>query len=106
VAALAVFLYHSDTSLFDLYYLRLGPHGENGGMPESVLSLKQIVVKKIIMWHMAVVAGSYLPVGTVLPGGILWSHYMTVNTGFRIIRQVRMCPGDIKQVGCHAHKDS
>jgi hypothetical protein len=94
----AVFLNHLDTIFFDKNHLRFPAHSKNCGMPEAVLGFEKVGVKNIVLGNMAVVAGGSKPVGAMLPGGKLWRHDVAVDTGSRIIRQVRPGLGDIKEI--------
>jgi hypothetical protein len=47
------------------------------------------------MWNMAIVAMGMFPVGAVGPGNKLWSHYMAVGTGFRLVGEIGGESGDV-----------
>ena len=50
-----------------------------------------VLVDNVIVRNMTIVAGSHFSVRTVVPGNVLRSHYVAVDTGTRIIAQV--CSG-------------
>ena len=92
--------------LFDKNHLGFLSQGKHGGMPETVLGLKIVLVKYVVVRDMAVVAGGSLPVGAVAPGGILRSHNVTVYTGGRVDGQVGIGPGDIKNIDEQSRQES
>jgi len=71
-------------------HLPFHPQREKRGMPQSVVGFEIILVDNIVMRHMAVVAMGFLPVRTVIPGGILGRHDVTVHAGFRFVGEVQM----------------
>ena len=98
VAPEAIILDHLLSLLLDKNDLGFSSKGKNGGMPEAILGFKIVFIDRIVMRNMAIVAVGPLPVRTVIPGGILWCHDVAVHTGGRIIRQIGVCPGNIKYI--------
>jgi hypothetical protein len=106
MATLAVLLHYGHSLLFDFYYLWLCPHRKYGSMPQTVFCFEEISSKNVILGHMAVVTGRNLTVRTMLPGGILRSHYVAIDARFWVVGQVRMGIRHIKQVGTNTTEDS
>jgi len=77
-------------------HLRFHPQCEYRGMPHAVLGLKEVMIENIVVRNMAVIAVGVLPVRVVRPCGILGCHNVAVNTGFWIVRQVGVSPGNVK----------
>lgn len=94
----AIVLDHMLSLLLDKDDLGFFSKGKNGGMSEAILGLKIIFINRIVMWNMAIVAIGPLSVRAVIPGGILWGHDVAVHTGSRVIRQIGVCPGNVKQI--------
>jgi hypothetical protein len=68
--------------------LRFTAQGKDGGMPQPILSLEQVLTEKTVMRHMTVIAIGPFPVRTVAPRGILGRHNMAVDAGLGIVRQI------------------
>lgn len=77
--------------------LRLCTKSKDGCVPESILGLKEILVKYIVVWYMTVVANGNFAMRTVLPCRVLGSHQMTVNARLRVIGQVRVSTTHVKK---------
>ena len=92
----AILLHHTFALLLDKNDLGFFAKGENGGMPEAILGLEIVFIDRIVMGNMAIVAVGPFPVRTVIPGGILWGHDVAVHTSSGVIRQVGVCPGNVK----------
>jgi hypothetical protein len=86
----AVFLDDMFPFLLDENNLGFVAQGKDSGMPQTVLCLEIVFVEYIIMRHMAIIAIGNFPVCTVVPGGVLRSHYMAIHACLRPVRQVRM----------------
>jgi hypothetical protein len=89
---------------FVLYknYLGFPAEGENCGMPQAVLCFEIVFVQKVVVGHMAIVAICNLAMGTMRPCGILGSHDMAVNTGGRLIGQIRCGPRDMQNINSNS----
>lgn len=88
VTSYAVFVNYLPTGLMNEDYLRFEPESKHCSMPEAVLRLEVILVKYVIVGHMAVVAVCLLAVRTMVPCGILRSHNMTVHAGLGLVAKV------------------
>jgi hypothetical protein len=106
MAPQAVVLYHLFSFLLDKDYLGFLSQGKHGGMPETVLGLKIVLIKHVVVRDVTVVARGPLPVRAVTPGGILRGHNVAVYTGGRIVGQVGIGPGDIKYINEQASQES
>jgi hypothetical protein len=106
MTSLTVLLYYPYSVFLNLDYLRFCPHGKNGGMPQPIFCFKKIGSKNVVLGHMAIITGRNLSMRTMLPGSILRSHYMAIDTGFWVVGQVRMGIRHIKQVGPDTTEDS
>jgi len=96
-----IFLYYLNTCLFDKDHLRFGPERKNCGMTHAILRFKIVLPENIIMWDMALVTIGDCAVRTMAPGCILWRHDVAVHAGFRLIRQIGVCPGSSKYKCAH-----
>lgn len=67
---------------------RFRPRGENGRMVQPILGFEEVFVKYIVMRHMAVVAMGHFPVGAMIPGNVLGSHDVAIDTSLRVIGKI------------------
>lgn len=81
----AIFVYDHLTFGDSLHPLRFVTHSEDVGVSESVGSLEVIFGKNACVWYVAVVAGGYVFVRTVLPSGVVWTHHVAVDAHFGIV---------------------
>jgi len=95
VTAYAVLVNNFTTGFMNENNLWLKPQSEHGGMAKTVFCLEVIFVKYVVMRHMAIIAVSLLTVRAVIPCCVLWGHNMTVNTGLRLVAEIRRGIGDI-----------
>lgn len=65
-----------------------GIEGKSSRVIPTVPGLGQILIEKTISRQMTFNAGCLTGVGAVLPGSILGVHYMAIDAGLRIVRQV------------------
>lgn len=100
VTPYAIFVYNHLTFGDSLHPLRFVTHSEDVGVSESVGSLEIIFCKNACVWYVAVVAGSYVFVRTVLPSGVVRTHYVAVDTHFGIVAEITVCFLHIYEV-CH-----
>jgi hypothetical protein len=98
----AILLHYIYTCLVDKDILWLKPKRKHGCVACPIHSLKIIGAKNIVLWHMAIVATGYLTVRAVLPGGILGSHDMAIDTGFWRIGQIGKCTARIGRINDQA----
>jgi hypothetical protein len=61
---------------------------ENSCMTQTVFCLEKVLAENIVMRHMAIVTIGFFAVRAVIPGGILWSHDMTVYTSLRLVAKI------------------
>jgi len=93
----AVLMNNLLTRFLDKDHLRFKPQSEHGSVPQPVLCLEVILVEYIVVGDMTVVAVGPFTMGTVVPGCILGSHNVAVDTCFRLVAQVRGCVGYVKR---------
>lgn len=106
VAAKTVFLYNPDAVFLDKNILWLEPQGEHAGMAHPVFCLKKISAKNVVVRNMTIGAGGMFAMRAVLPGGILGSHNMAVDTSFGSIRQIRPSLAGIYGIQSQSHNHS
>jgi len=97
MATKAVLLYHLLSGLPDIDRLRLLAKGKDCGMAQSVAGLEVVFPYEAVMRHMACIAVSDAPVGTVRPCGKLGSHYVAVDAYPRVIGDVGGCIGYLQK---------
>ncbi len=103
VTADAVVLDHLDGWLTGSDHLGLRPHGEDGGMVESVFGFEEILVGDVVVRNVAIVAAGDLAMGTVRPGDVLGSHQVAVDTGLGIVGEVGGGIGKVQQENPQPH---
>jgi len=55
---------------------------------KAIFGFEIILVKDIVVGHMAVIATGDLPMRTARPGDVLWRHDMAIDTGLGIIGKI------------------
>jgi len=98
MAADTIFHYCGITCCSWPYGLRFYPDGKNSSVIQTILSLKGVTSDNVVLRHVAVIAGCPGLVGALLPGLIIGSHNVTIDTGRRIIEKIGGHPRDIKQI--------
>lgn len=98
VTSLAVFLDDRYSRFLDSYYLWFCAQCEYRGMPQTILSLEEVVIEYIVVRNMTVVTRSHLTVCAVLPRCILRRHKMAVDARLGIVGQIGMRAGYIEQI--------
>ena len=106
MAAEAVLLNHLLPGFLDLNHLGFFAQGKNGGVSQTILGFKIIVIEKVIVRYMALIAIGHFPVGTVKPGGILGSHDVAVYTGLRPVGKIGMGLGYVKGIHRQTYKNA
>jgi hypothetical protein len=101
-----VLLHYFLSGFFDLYHLWFSPHRKNAGVIESILSLKVILIYRIILRYVAIITMCHLAVRAVLPGEVLRIHHVAVDTSPGVIRQVASGIADADSVKPKAHKNT
>lgn len=72
----------------DVHALTEGVEGESSGMVPAISGFRQVFAEKTVGWQVAFDTSDLPGMGTVLPSGILGVHYMAVNAGLGVMRQV------------------
>jgi len=101
----AILMHNLLPGLFDEDHLRLFAQGEYCRMTKTILCLEEVFVYKVIMRHMAIVAGYTLPVGAVVPCCVLRCHDMAVDASLRFIANIRGSIGDMERVETQSEKN-
>lgn len=89
MATLTIFLNGFFARFVDFNYKRVEPQGKHCGVAQTVACFESVFHEKIVLRHMAVVAGSPLPMTAMNPCGILRLHYMAVNAHARVVGHIR-----------------
>jgi hypothetical protein len=92
-----IVLNHFCTRLQNPDHLSLLPKGEQGGVSQPVVGLEVVFIENIVVGYVAIVAMRFFAVRTVVPGRILGSHNMAVNTRFRPVRKIGMSLAEVKR---------
>jgi hypothetical protein len=106
MATNAILMNHISSGFMNKNNLRFQTKGKHRSMTHSIFRLEKILVEHVVVWHVALVTIGVLPVRTVVPGGILRRHNVAVDTGFRIIRQIRIGFAHVKKEEKKPDKDS
>ena len=88
VAADAVVLNDLHRRLTGFDHFRLCPQRENRGVIKAIFGFEIVLVKDIVVGHMAVIATGHFPMGTARPSDILGRHDMAIDTGLGIIGKI------------------
>ena len=85
MAPYTIVLHGLNTGRFHFDRLGFQSQRKYGCVIEPVFGFKIVFVYYIVLGNMAIIAGGNFAVGTVLPGDILWGHYMAVDAGAGIL---------------------
>lgn len=106
VAADTIILDCRYARLFDMDDLRFKPQGEDGRVSEAILSLEDVLRKKIVVGNVTIIADGDPGMATVLPRGELGSHDMTVHACFGTVGQIGDRVGNPKDETPNAYENA
>ena len=98
MATNTIFLYHCLPWSVHLNHLWFHTEGEHRGVTQTVVRFEIVFAKNVVVRHVAIVTHGIATVRGVHPRSVLRLHNMAVHTRLRVVRQIGMRFGYIKNI--------